>query len=203
MLTPEEQQQIAAIKARLSAITPGPWEARYIESGHILITEGGSDIPIASVAPGECAAFIAHAPEDITRLLAIVERLKMELAYFDDVRPIISRIQYYMECDPHAESLISLLKSHSRALSLAEDHGGAQVYAFAAEEVIAHAQRAIEAENALAEAIRQRDQYRDQLKDLMAGSLGVFGWSRTDTGAAVWEDLIQPDGVLSAWAEGE
>jgi DNA-directed RNA polymerase subunit RPC12/RpoP len=76
MLTVEEQTQISAIKARLSAITPGPWKTDN-PFGASIETESGDYI--GSLDTFDDNDFAANAPEDIDRLLAIVERLKVEL----------------------------------------------------------------------------------------------------------------------------
>jgi hypothetical protein len=76
MLTPEEQQQVSAIKARLSAIPPGPWEWGVAESGHYIIASDDSMNDVAIAGLEDDAEFITEAPEDIATLLAIVKRLK-------------------------------------------------------------------------------------------------------------------------------
>ncbi|MGD0961514.1 MAG: hypothetical protein ABSB19_17025 [Methylomonas sp.] len=80
LLTDEE---ILAIKTRCEQATPQPWKA-YIEardnfSGSDFIQTGGEDIylhPGASIADHE---FIAHARQDIPKLIAEVERLRKML----------------------------------------------------------------------------------------------------------------------------
>jgi hypothetical protein len=74
--------EIAAIKERYEQTTPGPWrsyvEARETFSGSSFIMTGGEDMYLtgASVADQD---FIAHARQDIPRLVAEVERLKKKL----------------------------------------------------------------------------------------------------------------------------
>jgi hypothetical protein len=71
---------LAAIKARCEAATPGPWEVngsphdrRIAEVGRHVITKPGRD---GRSARNETVAdFIAHAREDVPALLEAVERL--------------------------------------------------------------------------------------------------------------------------------
>ncbi|OAI01502.1 hypothetical protein [Methylomonas methanica] len=80
LLTDEE---LLAIKMRSEQATPQPWKA-YVEGrdflgGDSFIQTGGEDIyltPGASVADHD---FIAHARQDIPRLIAEVERLRKML----------------------------------------------------------------------------------------------------------------------------
>jgi len=80
LLTDEE---LLAIKMRCEQASPEPWKA-YIEardefSGSDFIQTGGEDIylnPGASMADHE---FIAHARQDIPRLIAEVEQLRKML----------------------------------------------------------------------------------------------------------------------------
>ena len=79
---------LAPIRARLEAATPGPWSEagsvpRAIVAAHnadinllSLYTFGDGDGPYAVVASQDDAALIAHAPTDIAALLAEVERLQ-------------------------------------------------------------------------------------------------------------------------------
>ena len=83
--------ELSEIRARLDAATPGPWES-FIEgrdhtSGDDFIRTGGlrDDCPDIYVqhesraAPAADLDFIAHARQDIPRLLAEVERLRRRL----------------------------------------------------------------------------------------------------------------------------
>jgi hypothetical protein len=83
-IAPEE---LAAMKARIAATTPGPWtsffEGRDHSSGDSFIHTATQDIYISAedYAGGGghfCADqdFIAHAREDMPRLIAEVERLR-------------------------------------------------------------------------------------------------------------------------------
>lgn len=82
-----------AIKARLAAATPGPWEwsvrpkrhmliHRFSERGHLTVleTEGDSEYAEYPCANEADRAFIEHAPSDIAALIAEVERLRAERA---------------------------------------------------------------------------------------------------------------------------
>ena len=83
---------IEAIKARLAAATPGPWEwsvrpkrhmliHRFSERGHLTVleTEGESEHAEYPCANDADRDFIEHAPSDITALVAEVERLRAAL----------------------------------------------------------------------------------------------------------------------------
>ncbi|MGW7786008.1 hypothetical protein [Streptomyces tricolor] len=65
-----------AIRDRLDAATEGPWQ-RSEDYSDILTPEGDHLASYFKAADGE---LIAHAPEDIARLLAEVRRLRAELA---------------------------------------------------------------------------------------------------------------------------
>lgn len=86
--TPMTQERLDAIRGRLDARTPGEWEAngREIDAlappwGEVVSTEvncmnhcyGGTG---RGVERAEDADLIAHAPQDLTDLLAEVERLQ-------------------------------------------------------------------------------------------------------------------------------
>lgn len=75
------------MKARVEAATPGPWrsfvEGRDHDSGDSFIMTGGEDLYIRCEAyrgggGNFCADqdFIAHARQDVSRLIAEVERLR-------------------------------------------------------------------------------------------------------------------------------
>ena len=71
--------EIAAIKERFEQASPGPWKA-FIEGrdhfgGSSFVGTGNHDIYLAG-ATGEDYDFIAHARQDIPRLIAEIERLK-------------------------------------------------------------------------------------------------------------------------------
>ena len=82
--TPLTEEEIAAIHARCTAATPGPWRS-YIEgrdhtsgSSFIMTGEGevrGEDIELSGATPAD-QDFIAHARQDIPRLLAEIQRLR-------------------------------------------------------------------------------------------------------------------------------
>jgi hypothetical protein len=85
---------LAAIQGRLDAVAPGPWramvEGRDISSGSNFIQVGGDNEVNIEVVPEEHIAdpavrqvwmeanydFVAHARQDIPRLLAEVRRLR-------------------------------------------------------------------------------------------------------------------------------
>ena len=70
--------ELRAIEARVNATTPGPWrsiiEGRDQDSGSSFITTEGEDIYLSGATDAD-QDFIAHARQDIVRLLAEVRRL--------------------------------------------------------------------------------------------------------------------------------
>lgn len=72
-------KEIAAIKARCEQATPGPWksvvEARGETVGTDFIMTGGEDIYLTGATVTD-QDFIAHARQDIPKLIAEIERLK-------------------------------------------------------------------------------------------------------------------------------
>lgn len=82
---PLTADEIAAIRARAQAATPGPWEAPESEwsDPHVVTTDGEWIAAFIACYPEGAipmdaadATFIAHARTDIERLLAAVERWK-------------------------------------------------------------------------------------------------------------------------------
>lgn len=73
---PMTEEQLAAIKARAEAATPGPWQ-RVTPYG-IGVESGNGPVPlkVAWAAQENDAAFISAAREDVPALLAEVERLR-------------------------------------------------------------------------------------------------------------------------------
>jgi hypothetical protein len=72
---------LAAIRARCEKATKGPWtsfvEGREEIAGSSFIQTGGEDIELSGATDAD-QDFIAHAREDIPRLLSEIERLKVE-----------------------------------------------------------------------------------------------------------------------------
>ena len=75
-------EQLAAIKARREAITPGEWTAMEFAQGYGFVTPADNDkLHVIFHTDEICdanAAFIAAAAADIDTLLAMVERLTGE-----------------------------------------------------------------------------------------------------------------------------
>jgi hypothetical protein len=78
-------EELAAIKKRVEAATPGPWAAtgEYFclaapDATHVVCF--GHDYDDYGDVKGPDAEFIAHARTDVPALLAEVERLRAELA---------------------------------------------------------------------------------------------------------------------------
>lgn len=92
---PMNQEQLDAIQERVDAATPGPWAVDSDDPSYIIYSErGGWDgLVIAQVADQDGALFpvehngalIAHAPQDLTALLAEVERLRALTTVDDDM----------------------------------------------------------------------------------------------------------------------
>ena len=85
------KRDIAAIKARLDAATPGPWTWTPMDDGYycVLVGANGTEVIDDGSHGGEYggmttdspdAIFIAHAPADIAALLARVAELEKALA---------------------------------------------------------------------------------------------------------------------------
>ena len=76
-------QEIAEIRERCDQATPGPWksfvEAREQMSGSDFIQTDGEDIYLTGGTVAD-QDFIAHARQDIPKLLAEIERLKKLLS---------------------------------------------------------------------------------------------------------------------------
>lgn len=76
-------EALVAIRTRCEAATPGPWKS-YIEgrdhtSGSSFIKTTGEDIELSGATVAD-QDFIAHAREDVPRLLEEVQRLRSQLA---------------------------------------------------------------------------------------------------------------------------
>jgi hypothetical protein len=76
------EEEIEEIKTRFVCATAGPWksfiEGREEMSGSDFIMTGGEDIYLSGATKAD-QDFIAHARQDIPRLVAEVERLKVEV----------------------------------------------------------------------------------------------------------------------------
>ena len=112
------KEQLAEIKARAEAATPGPWE--YIErKGFPTITSEGfrqSSEPWFDISGDEDAIFCAHARTDIPALLAEVERLKTEVSNADYERNMeTSRLSAYVT-RLEAAHIAALKELHSHLL---------------------------------------------------------------------------------------
>jgi hypothetical protein len=72
-------EELAAIQERCNAATPGPWKAyiedRDHESGSCFIQTDRNDIELSGASKDDYD-FIAHARQDIPRLLNEVRRLR-------------------------------------------------------------------------------------------------------------------------------
>ena len=81
------KQWLAEVKARCEAATPGPWLVGKKAGlpGFNLYQESGADVtsPGASLS-AEDASLVAHAREDVPRLLTLVERLSEYAAHAYD-----------------------------------------------------------------------------------------------------------------------
>ena len=101
---PMTQEQLDAIQERVDAATPGPWAVDSDDPAYIIYPEkGGWDgLVIAHVAEQDGALFpvehngalIAHAPQDLTALLAEVERLRARLTVNDAMVERAARESY-------------------------------------------------------------------------------------------------------------
>jgi len=77
------EDEIAEIKRRCAAATPGPWtsyvEGREQMSGSDFIKTGGEDIYLTGATAAD-QDFIAHARQDVPKLVAEVKRLEKLLS---------------------------------------------------------------------------------------------------------------------------
>ena len=73
------EDDLSAILARWEKTTPGPWvsflEARDDYSGEDFIRTGGNDMYVANGTPDD-QEFVAHAKQDVPRLVEEVRRLR-------------------------------------------------------------------------------------------------------------------------------
>ena len=99
------KEQLAEIKARLAAATPGPWDTSPHVPHAVFVAARGEDgsrrhIVAAgptSIGTPEDAAFIAHAPEDIGAMLAEIERLQTSAKANEEHCAAVERmVQDYM-----------------------------------------------------------------------------------------------------------
>ena len=81
-MTELTDDDLTAIKARVEAATPGPWtsfiEGRDHTSGSSFIRTRGEDIELTGATAAD-QDFIAHARQDVPRLMAEVDRLRLAL----------------------------------------------------------------------------------------------------------------------------
>ncbi|MCS5499840.1 hypothetical protein NY607_01815 [Lysinibacillus sp. A4] len=95
------QEQLNAIKDRMSKATPGPWKVAYDtdDRDHVVdIWFDGEDNGYAEIhdngfgnAPDN-AKFISHAREDVPALVAEIERLREALEFYADEKNHIAPI---------------------------------------------------------------------------------------------------------------
>ena len=101
---PMTEEELDAIRARVEVATDGPWAVDSDDPSYIIYSEkGGWDgLVIAQVADQDGALFpvehngalIAHAPQDLTALLAEVERLRARPAVTEDMVERAARAFY-------------------------------------------------------------------------------------------------------------
>jgi len=84
--------ELAAIQARVEAITPGAWEKTTDKLGLTFLLapdERLGGVIVARITGSniaEDAEFIAHAPCDVRAMLAEIERLQADVKRLDDYR---------------------------------------------------------------------------------------------------------------------
>lgn len=91
-------EELAAIRARAEAATPGPWAPfgkQVIDSNQLFVLQGLGDHVYQD------ADFIAHAREDIPKLLAEIKRLR--------THPTLEQIDDFLYgVDNHAQGLLAM-----------------------------------------------------------------------------------------------
>lgn len=79
MIVPMTDQDLRELQARCDAASPGPWKAwvegRDHTSGSSFVQTGAEDIEMSGATTADFE-FIAHARQDVPRLLAEVQRLQ-------------------------------------------------------------------------------------------------------------------------------
>ena len=110
-MTPEE---LKACRERAEAATPGPWEMSrrddvmggfdyFVEAGPLCVAVAAEDArPTRGMGAKRDAAFIAHARQDVPRMLATIDKLREDAAA-DEWQPI--------EIAPEDEGLVQVWDS--------------------------------------------------------------------------------------------
>lgn len=121
---PMTQEQLDAIRERVEVATDGPWAVDSDDPSYIIHSErGGWDgLVIAQVAEQDGALFpvehngalIAHAPQDLTDLLAEVERMRALTTVDDDMVERAARELYLRESDWSSEAKWDRLPEFAR-----------------------------------------------------------------------------------------
>lgn len=116
MNDPLTNDAIEAIKARCEQATAGPWksliEAGEKISGSDFIQTGGEDIYLTGATRAD-QDFIAHAQQDIPRLIAEIERLKLD-AKIERLKANIERLKANKShlANDVMETCISVMRSN-------------------------------------------------------------------------------------------
>lgn len=74
------QEELTAIRERVEKATEGPWQPYYEYDGEARVISHTNDYgEVATYMEEDNAAFIAHARQDIPKLLAEIDRLRMHI----------------------------------------------------------------------------------------------------------------------------
>lgn len=109
---------VADIEARLNALSPGRWECKEHDDGDCTVYrthEGRIFATVASYMWPSDAAFVAHAPEDIAKLIAAVRFAQEQLnrikhSGYTDV-PVYGTEDALEDCRDIADKALAKLQS--------------------------------------------------------------------------------------------
>jgi hypothetical protein len=95
---------LSDVEKRLKAATPGPWELHDADGAATSITERGDGYPVVldgSMKPAD-QRFVAHAPQDVAGLVAVVRAVLEKLDELDGIDDPYSggrKFRYFFEGD--------------------------------------------------------------------------------------------------------
>lgn len=112
------QKELATIRERAERATPGPWRVVPDNIGGFPIFDVQDRLDRSLVHTVEDAEFIAHAREDIPRLLDALE------AAYERERRLIDALRWYAKTDNWTEGRLIRIEYPEIVVSVAEEDGG-------------------------------------------------------------------------------